>query len=434
MKKLLAVSLGITLSGLAIASWWAGLPTELPVTVTAQAQEDSSAEPFSMQQLDNLLAPIALYPDPLLAQILLAATFVDQLDEAARWMRAYNDTSAIDDQSWDVSVKAVAHYPSVLYMMSDQIDWTTSLGQAYVWQSTDVMISIQRLRAMAHSAGNLVTNEQQQVDVDGDYINIVPAQPQYIYIPTYNPYFVYFGPGAYYGLYPPGLIYFSPPFPIGVWLNHDCDWHRHRIYYHGWHGRGWIERSRPHIHITNVYVNPQYTVVPVNRDIVHRHVNYTNLNRYRSIHRDVNYNNLVRDKGADLGRANTGNKIIRRNLDVTDPRLDIYHGRAPSQPAPAQLEKRPSPPQTRSEPKQPIPGVPSRPPQVVRPAPQQPPASIQRPPNTVFGSGGGGFDPRAASQRGQESRGRVSQPTARPQPSAPAVPPTRAAPSVPGRR
>jgi hypothetical protein len=130
-----------------------------------------------------------------------------------------------------------------------------------------------------------------------------------------------------------------------------------------------------------------------------------------------------------LGKANTGNKIIRRNLDVTDPRLDIYHGRAPSQ-QPAQLEKRPSPPQTRSEPSQP----PSRPPQVVRPAPQRAPTTVQRPPNTVFGAGGGGFDPRAASQRGQESRGRVSQPTARPQPIAPTVPPTRAVPSVPGRR
>ena len=149
MKKWLVVSLGITIEASALLFGWVGTSRELLGSATAQAQEYSPAEPFSPEQLDNLLAPIALYPDPLLAQVLLAATFVDQVDEAARWMRAYNNTNAIDDQPWDVSVKAVAHYPSVLYMMSDQIDWTASVGQAYVYQSTDVMTSIQRLRALA---------------------------------------------------------------------------------------------------------------------------------------------------------------------------------------------------------------------------------------------------------------------------------------------
>ncbi|MGE5820503.1 MAG: DUF3300 domain-containing protein [Deltaproteobacteria bacterium] len=465
MKKMLAVSLAVIIEIFALLCGWAGISGELLVTATAQAQEDSSAEPFSVAQLDNLLAPIALYPDPLLAQVLLAATFVDQVDEAARWMRAYNDTNAIDDQSWDVSVKAVAHYPSVLYMMSDQIDWTTSVGQAYVYQSTDVMMSIQRLRALAHSAGNLVTNEQQQVDVDGDYINIVPAQPQYIYIPTYDPYMAFFGPAPYYGFYP-GIIFFGSPFPIGAWLNHDCDWHRHRIYYHGWRGGGWIARSRPIIRITNIYVNSRYANIQINRNIIHRQVNYSNLNRYSSIHRDVNYDNLIRDKRADTGKANAGNKVIRRNMDVSDPRLDVYHGRAPApeaavrekQPPPAQTrpepkqppapavqekrpppeaavrEKQPPPAQTRPEPRQPIPAPPSRPPQVVRPAPQQAPPAIQRAPNTAFGTGGGGFDPRATSQRGQESRARVSPPpTGRPT-TAPPAPAARPMPSAPGRR
>jgi hypothetical protein len=128
---------------------------------TVEAQEYSSSELFSHEQLDNLLAPIALYPDPLLAQFLLAATFVDQVSEASRWMRTHSNPKGVDDQPWDVSVKAIAHYPSILYMMSDQLDWTTSVGQAYVYQSTDVMTAIQRLRARAYSTGNLVTNEQQ---------------------------------------------------------------------------------------------------------------------------------------------------------------------------------------------------------------------------------------------------------------------------------
>ena len=433
MKKWPVVSLGITIEALTLLFGWVGTSRELLVSATAQAQEYSSAEPFSPEQLDNLLAPIALYPDPLLAQVLLAATFVDQVDEAARWMRAYNNTNAIDDQPWDVSVKAVAHYPSVLYMMSDQIDWTASVGQAYVYQSTDVMTSIQHLRALARSAGNLVTNEEQQVDLDGDYISIVPAQPQYIYVPTYDPNIIYFGPAAYFGLYPATVLFFGPPFPIGVWLNHDCDWHRHRIYYHGWRGGGWIARSRPIIRITNIYVNSRYANIQINRNIIHRHVNYINLNRYSSVHRDVNYNNLVRDKRADISNANAGNKIIRRNLDVTDPRLDVYHGRAPAQ-EPAAREKRPPPVETRPQPKQPTPAPSTRPPPVVRPAPQQAPRDIQRPPQTVFGGSGSVLDPRAASQRGQESRSRVSQPpTGRPT-IAPRPPATPATPSAPGRR
>ena len=433
MKKWPAVSFGITIGAFAILVGWAGTSTELLGTALAQAPEYSSVEPFSPEQLDNLLAPIALYPDPLLAQVLLAATFVDQVDEAARWMRAYNDTNAIDDQSWDVSVKAVAHYPSVLYMLSDQIDWTTSVGQAYVYQSTDVMTSIQRLRALAHSAGNLVTNEQQQVEVDGDYISIVPAQPQYIYVPTYDPYVVYFGPGSYLGIYPASVMFFGLPFPIGAWLNHDCDWHRHRIYYHGWRGSGWIARSRPIIHITNIYINSRYANIQINRNIIHRHINYINLNRYSSVHRDVNYNNLTRDKRADIGNANAGNKVIRRNLDVTDPRLDAYHGRAPAQ-EPGAREKQPPPVQTRPQPVQPTPAPSTRPPQVVRPAPQPAPRDIQRPPQTVFGGSGSVLDPRAASQRGQESRSRASQPpTGRPT-IAPRPPATRPMPSAPGRR
>ena len=409
----------------------------------AEAQEDSPGELFSPEQLENLLAPIALYPDPLLAQVLLSATFVDQVDEASRWMRAYNNPNAIDDQPWDVSVKAVAHYPSVLYMMSDQLDWTASLGQAYVYQSTDVMTSIQRLRALAYAAGNLVTNEEQQVNVDGDLFDIVPAQPQYIYVPTYDPNMIYFGPASYYGLSPASIIFFGPAFPIGAWLNHDCDWHTRRVYYHGWRGGGWIARSRPVIRITNVYVNNRYTNVQINRNIVRQHVNYINLNRYNSIHRDVNYNNLTRDKRDNAGNANAGNKIIRRNLDVTDPRLDAHRGRPPAL-QPTTREQRPpqtaptrqAPLPTSEQRSQPTPTPPSRPVPSAQPAPQPPPRENQRPPNTVFG-GETGLDPRAASQRGQESRRRVNQPTARPPvivPNPLATPSIPSIPSAPGRR
>jgi hypothetical protein len=120
-------------------------------------------------------------------------------------------------------------------------------------------------------------------------------------------------------------------------------------------------------------------------------------------------------------------------MDVSDPKLDVYHGRAPAQ-EPAAREKRPPPAQTRPEPRPPIPAPPSRPPQVVSPAPQLAPRATQRPSNSVFGAGAGVFDPRVTSQRGQESRGPASQaPTGRPM-TAPSAPAARPMPSAPGRR
>ena len=433
MRKLLAVLLVIYITACEPLLGLVGSARTLLVSATAQAQEYyPSSQMFSPEQLDNLLAPIALYPDPLLAQVLPAATFVDQVDEAARWMRAYNNTNAIDDQPWDVSVKAVAHYPSVLYMMSDQIDWTISLGQAYVYQSTDVMASIQRLRALAYSAGNLVTNQQQQVIVEGNYIRIDPFQPQYIYVPTYDPNIVYVRRGL------ASIISFGVGFAIGAWLNSDWDWVGHRVYYHGWQGGGWIARSRPNVRITNVYVNNNYRNIQINRNVVQRSVNYNNLNRYSSVHRDVNYNNMARSKTDKPASPNAGNKIIRRNMDVTDPRIDTYRGRqpaqqpvtreerppAPTRPAPpTRQEERPPPAQARP---QPAPTPQREPPQTARPGPQQPPRDVQQPPSSVFGGSRGGLDPRATGQRGQASRERANQPVTKPEARAPSPPRERA--------
>lgn len=389
MRKQLAVLLAIYITACEPLLGLLGGARNPLAGATARAQEyDSSSELFSPEQLDNLLAPIALYPDPLLAQVLPAATFVDQVDEAARWMRAYNAPQGIDDQPWDVSVKAVAHYPSVLYMMSDRIDWTTSLGQAYVNQSTDVMTSIQRLRAMAYSAGNLVTNEQQQVIVEGTYIRIDPFQPRYIYVPTYDPNIIYLRRSSYSGdVYLASIISFGSGFAIGAWLNSDWDWAGHRVYYHGWQGdRGWIVRSRPHVYITKVYVNNNYRNIRINRNVVRRRANYNNLNRYNSLHRDVNYNNRARGRTDRPANPNAGNKIIRRNMDVTDPEIDRYRGRRPA-PAPQR-----------------------RPPPIARPPAQRPPRDVQRPSSSVFGGNRGPLDPRTASRRGQASRERANRP------------------------
>lgn len=335
-----------------------------------QSQDDSSVEPFSPEQLDNLLAPVALYPDPLLAQILPAATFPDQIDEAARFCRAGANPDAIDIQPWDVSVKAVAHYPTVLYMMADRLDWTTALGQAYVNQPDDVTASIQRLRQEARSAGNLVTTPQEEVADDDGYIDSWPANPQYIYVPVYDPSLVFFGSGGVYG---GPVITFGGGYPIGVWLNRDWDWRHHRIYYHGWSdGRGWIARSRPYVHINNVYVNDNLRNVAVNRSVVSRGVNYNNLSRYNSVHQNVAYG----ARGPAAGGGNVNNKIIERNVNVSDPRIDLYRGQAP----------RPASPEEN------------------RAAVAAPPRQSEPPSNPAFGGSRSNFSPHESSQRGQTSR------------------------------
>src|SRR5580693_8057037 len=268
-------------------------------------------ENFSPDQLDNLLSPVALYPDPLLAQVFVAATFPDQVEEAARYVRE-NGQNGIDNQDWDVSVKAVAHYPTVIGMMADKIDWSTSLGQAYVNQSTDVASSVQRLRHLARSAGNLQSSPQQEVLEHDNYIAINPYQPQYIYVPVYDPAIIYYR-RPYYG----PAITFGVGYPIGVWLNLGFRWGYGGgwggVYYTGWHpggwgagcwNCGWIGRSRVNVNINNnIYVNNRYTNINVNRNVVNRTVNVNNINHYNSVHKNVNYNNVQ----ANNNRVDRGN-------------------------------------------------------------------------------------------------------------------------------
>lgn len=228
--------------------------------------------PYTQADLDQLLGPIALYPDPLLAQVLPAATFPDQL-EAAQQMVGYQGGSAmIDDQYWDVSVKAVAHYPDVLNMMATSPDWTIAVGQAYVNQPDAVMRSIQRLRGRARLMGYLSSNSYQTVATSGGYISIVPAQAQYIYVPTYDPGVVYVQRRPSYAS---SIFAFGAGLLIGAWLNNAIDWNHHRVYYHGWNGGGWIGRSRPRVQLNNsYYVNSAWRnrSAPINRDVRSRDI------------------------------------------------------------------------------------------------------------------------------------------------------------------
>jgi hypothetical protein len=170
-------------------------------------------------QLDQLLGPIALYPDPLIAEILPASTLAAQIVLADRYVTGGGDPNQIGQQPWDASVQAVARYPSVLKWMDDNLNWTEELGQAFLNQQPDVMSSIQRLRATASKLGNLQSSPQQQVIADGSDIEIVPADPQVIYVPVYQPDQVYYdaADGS-------PFITFGGGWPFGLWMDYDCDW------------------------------------------------------------------------------------------------------------------------------------------------------------------------------------------------------------------
>ena len=183
-------------------------------------------QPVSDAQLDQLLGPIALYPDPLIAQILSASTLPTQIVLADRYVTGGGDPNQIDQQPWDASVQALARYPNVLKWMDDNLNWTTELGQAFLNQQPAVMASIQRLRASASHFGNLQSTPQQQVITDGGDIQIVPVDPQVIYVPVYQPDQVYYdtADGSPY-------VTFGIGWPIGVWLDCDFDWGNGNLIY-----------------------------------------------------------------------------------------------------------------------------------------------------------------------------------------------------------
>jgi len=224
----------------------------LSINVWADDPYRTTSPLFTDQELDGLLAPIALYPDPLLAQMLPASTFPGEITAAYDWLNGGGTISDIDRQNWDESVKAIANYPNILKMMADNGDWTADLGDAFLNQPEEVTMSIQRLRWQARDAGNLESTSQQTVVIVADYIEIIPAQPQYIYVPQYDPSVIYvqrWYPGR------PHFITFGLGLAIGGWLTMDFDWGHHHVIYHGWNRGGWVNRARPYVHVRNVYIN-----------------------------------------------------------------------------------------------------------------------------------------------------------------------------------
>jgi len=214
----------------------------------APAGAAAGAGIFSQQDLDEILAPIALYPDALLAQIFMASTYPMEVVEAARWQKSNPDLSgqaledALQEKDWDPAVKSVTAVPQVLTMMDEKLDWTQKLGDAFLAQQEDVMNTVQNLRQKAKQAGNLESTEQQAVKTEteaGQTIVIVEStKPEVVYVPTYNPAIIY---GTWWYPYPPPYYYYPPGYVagVGLWFTTGvivgsaiwghCHWRRNEI-------------------------------------------------------------------------------------------------------------------------------------------------------------------------------------------------------------
>jgi uncharacterized membrane protein YgcG len=250
----------------------------LPQTASAAQEQDqdaqapaqpSQAPPYTQQtadQLQQLVAPIALYPDSLVAQVLAASTFPAEIVEADRWVQANPDlkgdalAQAVDQQSWDPSVKALTAFPTVLGNMDKNISWTSSLGDAYYNQGQGVMDAIQVMRQKAQQAGNLKDTPQQTVQTQDSNIVIQPTSPDVVYVPAYDPWLVYGYPVvAWPGWYPyPGIwwggpsLYWGVGFGIGFYGGYGWGWGHWGV---GWGGRTVIYNNNRYYSRSNTFYN-----------------------------------------------------------------------------------------------------------------------------------------------------------------------------------
>jgi hypothetical protein len=360
------------------------LSTQAQMTVPPPVQ---TYQPLSDVQLDQLLGPIALYPDPLIAQILAAATLPYQIVLADRYVSGGGDPNLIDQQPWDASVQALARYPSVLQWMDQNLEWTTELGQAFLYQQQDVMNSIQRLRQSAYNLGNLQSTPQQQVSYDNGCIEVVPVNPQVIYVPVYQPAQVYYVSAA--GV---PFITFGAGFAIGWWLNCDFDWRNHNV----------IVWNHDHPRPPNWWHEPSHRFPPSHTTVWHA---------------PYHPNPVVVNRGDNGWGQPRGGVPDNRRIPVPEPRKEtpVAHPPTPEHPAPAQVER----PESINRPQQPV----NRPEQPVN----------RSEPNGAFIGIQSSHDTRTFSNRGQQSMQTVPH-SAPPAPApAPRPPPLGAGAGAGGR-
>ena len=285
--------------------WIIAISLMMPAGVFAQGT-GGSQKVFKQEELEQMLAPIALYPDDLIAQILMASTYPLEIVTAARWVKANPNlkgnqlTAALEKQDWDPSVKSLVNFPSVLNMMNDKLDWTQKLGDAFLAQQKDVMNTIQKLRSKAQAQGTLKTTKEQKVVVQQQEIVIVPADPQVIYVPTYNPTVVY-GAWPYpayppYYYYPPGYVAGTAFFSFAAGVAVGAAWG------YAWGGCNWN----------------------------HGDVN-VNINKNTNINNNINRNNYVKNISNDPGGHGEWkhNPDHRKGVAYRDQNTSKKYGQAP---------------------------------------------------------------------------------------------------------
>lgn len=271
-----------------------------------EAAPPSAAAQLSEADLQKLVAPIALYPDPLLATLLPASAYPLDIVKAARFIKDTNNIPKVDSQPWDSNVKALAHFPDVLNKMNDDIDWTSDLGDAFVNNQKGVMNAIQVMRNKAHDVGNLKTTPQQVVTVTNDVVQqtvnqqvvvvtntivqIQPASPQVIYVPQYNPTVVYAAPTPM--AYAAPFISFGAGMMWGAAIANNCNWHSGGVY----HGNVNVNNNFNR----NVNVNQNF-----NRNNAQVNRNWNN-NATRA-NQNWNNQNFGQNNGRSGGSAGSGN-------------------------------------------------------------------------------------------------------------------------------
>jgi hypothetical protein len=259
LKKLLSIGLSL-LMVIPAAQWEAAAQQPVPATQAATPtpvppESDVQAAPMSAEQLQQLVAPIALYPDALVAQVLGAATFPDQVAAADSWLQQNSKLTgsslmqAVDKQPWDPSVKALTQFPSVMDNMAKNLSWTSSLGEAYHSQAADVMTAVQTLRAKAKAAGSLKSGSQITVVQQSPQVIVIqPANPQVVYVPQYNPTVVYGAPVQTPGystaeVVTTALLAFGVGIAVGAAINNSCCGWGYSYWNCNWHGGAVVYRS-----------------------------------------------------------------------------------------------------------------------------------------------------------------------------------------------
>src|SRR5271169_3471787 len=234
------------------------VPTQQPAAPAEQAAAKLPAE-----QLDSLVAPIALYPDPLLSQTLVASTYPLEVVQLQQWLAQHKDlkdkalVDAVKKQDWDPSIQGLAALPDVVKQLADNIKWTTDLGNAFLAQQNDVMQAVQRMRKKAQGNGNLKSSEQQKVEtktVESQQVIVIEqANPQVVYVPSYNPTVVYGAP-----IYPYPPIYYPPPgyYAAGMAISFGVGIAMGAMWGGGWgYGCGWGGNNNVTINNNNNFVN-----------------------------------------------------------------------------------------------------------------------------------------------------------------------------------